>query len=92
MNRHDDTPGRDAAFSGVWRAMIAMGARGVATLGRTLARRKEAFDLSRLDDRDLSDMGLTRSDLAEASRWSLWGEPTGRLAELGEGRRRSRLG
>ena len=86
MERHDDMHIRGAAALTVWQALTAAGARKAAALGRTLSRRKAVFDLSRLDDRDLADMGLTRSDVVVASRWSLWGEPTGRLAEFGEGR------
>lgn len=56
----------------------------------SLMRRREIYDLSRLDDRMLADMGVTRGDLAEASRWSLWGDPGDRLTELASERRAAR--
>ncbi|GLK67706.1 DUF1127 domain-containing protein [Hansschlegelia plantiphila] len=62
---------------------------GLRAFGASLTRRKMVEDLGRLDDRMLSDLGLTRSDLHEASRWSLWGDPTDRLNELAEERRAS---
>lgn len=92
MSRLDDIHARRGAASGVVQEIVAAGARRLAALGRSLSRRKEIYDLGRLDDRALADMGLTRSDVVEASRWSLWGEPAGRLAELGDGRRGPRLG
>lgn len=72
---------RSASFEGLARAKA---------FASTLTRRKAIYDLSRLDDRMLSDMGITRADLAEASRWSLWGDPTDRLAEVAQERRASR--
>lgn len=81
-----------AGATDFWLGVVAEASRRIVAVGRTLARRKAVFDLGRLDDRALSDMGLTRSDLAEGSRWSLWGEPAGRLTELSNGRRAPRLG
>jgi uncharacterized protein YjiS (DUF1127 family) len=62
-------------------------ARRFKAFGASLTRRRAIHDLSRLDDRMLADMGLTRSDLQAASRWSLWGDPTDRLAGVAEERR-----
>lgn len=56
----------------------------------SLSRRKAIFELGRLDDRMLADMGLTRADLHEASRWSMWGDPSDRLAQVAEERRAKR--
>jgi uncharacterized protein YjiS (DUF1127 family) len=73
-----------------WRATAAVAMRRFKAFGASLTRRKAIYDLSRLDDRLLADMGLTRSDLQAASRWSLWGDPTDRLAEAAEERRAAR--
>ncbi|MDR4308501.1 DUF1127 domain-containing protein [Chelatococcus sambhunathii] len=66
-----------------------LGAR-LKAFGVSLTRRRQIHALSQLDDRMLSDIGVTRSDIEEAARWSLWGDPGERLAELAEGRRAAR--
>lgn len=59
----------------------------VKSIVAAMTRRKQIEALSRLDDRTLADMGLTRGDLAEAARWSLWDDAGDRLAAVAEERR-----
>jgi uncharacterized protein YjiS (DUF1127 family) len=75
---------------GPWRAAMAKFVKGVKAVGVSLSRRKAIQSLGELDDRMLADMGLTRSDLRVAAQWSLWADPTDRLAELAEERRDAR--
>ncbi|WP_020181218.1 DUF1127 domain-containing protein [Methylopila sp. M107] len=73
---------------------------GRASLGRlsarlkalavSLTRRRQVYALSQLDDRMLSDIGVTRAELEEANRWSLWRDPGEHLAEAAEQRRAAR--
>lgn len=78
----------------VARAVSAKVAFRLKALAVSMTRRKQIEAMSRLDDRMLADIGVTRADLEEAARWSLWGDPGDRLAEISEERRaaRSRLG
>jgi hypothetical protein len=46
--------------------------------------------LARLDDRQLADIGLTRSDLRDAYAEPLWEDPTSVLARRAAERRESR--
>jgi uncharacterized protein YjiS (DUF1127 family) len=61
--------------------------------GRIIGRirnRRAAFQLARLDDRMLADIGLTRSDLRDAYAEPLWHDPTDVLARRAAERRSSR--
>jgi len=81
------------AFDGVLRMLTSSGraaAVWLRDLGVSLVRRKMVADLGRMDDRMLADVGLTRSDLRAAAEWSLWADPTDRLAALAEERRAAR--
>jgi uncharacterized protein YjiS (DUF1127 family) len=52
--------------------------------------RREAALLAGLDDRMLSDIGLTRGDLRDAFSEPLWRDPTAILVSRAEERRRTR--
>jgi uncharacterized protein YjiS (DUF1127 family) len=82
-------------------AIIALAASAALAAGRSLAcairrlahrirNRRAAFQLSRLDDRMLADIGLTRSDLRDAYAEPLWHDPTDVLAQRAAERRLSR--
>ena len=63
-------------------ALILAGvAAAIRKVGRVLKNRQDAAILAGLDDRMLSDIGLTRSDLRDAYAEPLWRDPTGILAE-----------
>jgi uncharacterized protein YjiS (DUF1127 family) len=68
------------------RALAALG-RGLTRLGRALANRQQAAVLASLDDRMLSDIGLSRSDLRDAYAEPLWRDPTAILASRAAERR-----
>lgn len=70
-------------------ALAAFG-RGLRRLGRALANRQQAVLLASLDDRMLSDIGLTRSDLRDAYAEPLWRDPTAILASRAAERRHNR--
>ncbi|MFC3690786.1 DUF1127 domain-containing protein [Chenggangzhangella methanolivorans] len=78
----------------VARAVGAGFASRFKALAVSMTRRKQIEALGGLDDRMLADIGVTRADLEEAARWSLWGDPGERLTAISEERRaaRSRLG
>lgn len=65
-------------------------AKRIAATFEGMTRRKQVYALSRLDDRALADIGVTRADLQEASRWSLWGDDGERLSALAQERREAR--
>lgn len=65
---------------GIWRLVVA------------IKHRRELAHLADFDDRTLADIGLTRTDLRDASSEPLWRDPTSMLARrAGEGHRRSRI-
>jgi uncharacterized protein YjiS (DUF1127 family) len=74
--------------------VIAMAIRTVATHMRHLAEavrhRRDAAMLAGFNDRMLSDIGLTRSDLADAYAEPLWRDPTALLAQRAGERRQAR--
>lgn len=84
MSAHHDTlrPARTAFGS---RALDHFKAAFKA-FAATLVRRKAVADLARMDDHALADMGLTRADIDAVNRWSLWGDPTQRLADAADER------
>jgi uncharacterized protein YjiS (DUF1127 family) len=73
----------------VVRAMNAAGAFAVRIF-RAARNRHSARMLARLDDRQLADIGLTRSDLRDAYAEPLWDDPTSVLACRAAERRLSR--
>jgi uncharacterized protein YjiS (DUF1127 family) len=52
----------------------------VRKIGKALKNRQDAAMLASMDDRMLSDIGLTRSDLRDAYAEPLWRDPTSILA------------
>lgn len=77
-------------FAHAARVVVArMGERAQAFFV-SITRRRQIEALGALDDRMLADIGVTRADLEEAARWSLWGDPGERLAEIAEERRAAR--
>lgn len=87
-------PNTQSGLFTIARAAGAKVALRLKAFAVSVTRRKQVEAMSRLDDRMLADIGVTRADLEEAARWSLWGDPGDRLAEISEERRaaRSRLG
>ena len=71
------------------RALLAL-IRKLKEMGRGLKNRRHAAMLTRLDDRMLADIGLTRGDLRDAYSGSPWQDPTDRLAQRAAERRMSR--
>ena len=71
------------------RALNAAGAFAIRVL-RAAKNRHSARMLARLDDRQLADIGLTRSDLRDAYAEPLWEDPTSVLARRAAERRNSR--
>jgi uncharacterized protein YjiS (DUF1127 family) len=72
------------------RAVLAAGAGAVRRLkqfAQALKNRRRAAILTGLDDRMLSDIGLTRSDLRDAYAEPLWHDPTDVLASRAAERR-----
>ena len=64
----------------------------IRKIGQALKNRHDATMLARLDERMLSDIGLTRSDLRDAYAEPLWRDPTGILAARAKERRVNRQG
>lgn len=59
----------------LWAAMGA-GVKAAGSLGRVFDRRRVMAELSELDDHMLSDIGLTRGDLRDATATPLFADPT----------------
>jgi len=68
-------------------AYVVLRARKVA---QGLRNRRDAALLAGLDDRMLSDIGLTRGDLRDAFAEPVWRDPTAVLVSRAEERRRTR--
>jgi uncharacterized protein YjiS (DUF1127 family) len=62
----------------------------VRKVGQVLKNRHDAALLAQMDDRMLSDMGITRSDLRDAYAEPLWRDPTYILASRAQERRVNR--
>jgi uncharacterized protein YjiS (DUF1127 family) len=71
------------------RALNAAGAFA-GRVFRAAKNRHSARMLARLDDRQLADIGLTRSDLRDAYAEPLWEDPTSVLARRAAERRENR--
>lgn len=59
----------------VWAALGA-GAKAAGSVGRAMERRRVMTELSQFDDHMLSDIGLTRGDLRDASAAPFFNDPT----------------
>jgi uncharacterized protein YjiS (DUF1127 family) len=68
---------------------IGAGAKAVGGIGRAMERRRTLNELAGLDDHMLSDIGLTRSDLRDATAAPLLSDPTLALAQRASERRTS---
>ncbi len=72
------------------RALAALGgrlARSLKRAARAIRNRRDADQLTRLDDHMLADIGLTRFDLRDAYAESLWRDPTDALSRRAAERR-----
>jgi len=81
---------RRPGFSNAARAVAAHAAGRAKAVFVSITRRRQIEALGGLDDRMLADIGVTRADLAEAARWSLWSDPGERLAQIADERRAAR--
>ena len=72
----------------LWNAFRAAALRAAAWPFRVAAARAAMGALARMDGRELADIGLTRSDLRDASALALDGDPTALLALRARERRR----
>lgn len=72
------------------RLAIAAPARFLGRLAQAFRNRRDAALLGTLDDRMLSDIGLTRSDVRDAFAEPLWRDPTVVLARRMKERRMAR--
>ncbi len=70
--------------------ILAVIVTGLQKVARALKHRRDAGLLAGMDDRMLSDIGLTRSDLHDAYAEPLWRDPTDVLAGRASERRRYR--
>lgn len=88
----------NTSFQGVLRApqpssfalVLAGVTAAVRKINRALKNRYDAAILAKFDDRMLSDIGLTRSDLRDAYSEPLWRDPTYILATRARERRLNR--
>ncbi len=80
------TPYQPSSFALVLAGVTA----AIRKIGRVLKNRSDAAILAKLDDRMLSDIGLTRSDLRDAYAEPLWSDPTRVLAARARERRVNR--
>lgn len=79
-------PYQPSTFALVLAGVVA----AIRKVGQVLKNRHDAAILAQLDDRMLSDIGLTRSDLRDAYAEPLWRDPTNVLASRARERRLSR--
>jgi len=70
-------PYQPSSFALVLAGVVA----AIRKVGQVLKNRHDAAILAQFDDRMLSDIGLTRSDLHDAYAEPLWRDPTGILAK-----------
>ena len=79
-------PYQPSSFALVLAGVLA----AVRKVGQVLKNRHDAMMLAQFDDRMLSDIGLTRSDLRDAYSEPLWRDPTHILASRARERRINR--
>jgi uncharacterized protein YjiS (DUF1127 family) len=77
---------------GIVAALASGTIAGLRKIARAIENRRQATMLASFDDRMLSDIGLTRSDIRDAYAEPLWRDPTDILARRARERRRSRVG
>src|SRR4029079_4812161 len=68
-------------------ALAGRARRGLKQFAEKVRNRHDAMRLAELDDRMLSDIGLSRSDLRDAYALPAWGPPSGALARRAADRR-----
>jgi len=81
-----------AAVLSAFVTMAALLGRWLKEIARARAHRRQAQVLAQLDRRMLADMGITRSDLADAFSEPFWEDPTALLRERALERRLNRHG
>lgn len=84
---------RRTAFSSFGTAATGLalaGVTGAIQFVKAIARRRMLSQLGEFDDRMLRDIGLTRSDLRDASAGPIWQDPTSVLVVRSVERRASR--
>lgn len=84
---------RRTAFSSFGTAatgVVIASVTGAIQLAKAIGRRRMLAQLGEFDDRMLRDIGLTRSDLRDASSGPIWQDPTSVLVVRSVERRASR--
>jgi len=84
---------RRTAFSSFGTAATGLaiaGVTGAVQFAKAIARRRMLSQMAEFDDRMLRDIGLTRSDLRDASAGPIWQDPTSVLVVRSVERRASR--
>lgn len=79
-----------STFGAAASGLLISGLQGTVQFVKAVANRRALAQLGEFDDRMLKDIGLSRSDLRDASAGPLWQDPTSVLVVRAVERRASR--